>query len=53
MRQDVSDYIEKKSIFTMYETEVVYVVSADIFDKSAYYYLDEHKNNIKAEIIPF
>jgi len=53
MRQDVFDYIEKKAIFSMYEIEVVYVVSTDIFDKSAYYYLDEHKGNIKAEIIPF
>jgi len=53
MRQDVSDYIEKKSIFSMYDIEVIYVVSDDIFDKSAYYYLNEHKENIKAQIIPF
>ena len=53
MRQDVSDYVEKKSIFSMYNIKVVYVVSADIFDKSAYYYLNEHQESIKAEIIPF
>ena len=52
-RQDVSDYIEKNPIFKDYIRRIIYILSNDVLHKSAYHYLEEQKNNIECQIIPF
>ncbi|MDF1877001.1 restriction endonuclease [Sulfurimonas sp. SAG-AH-194-L11] len=52
-RQDVSDYIEKNKIFESYNRRIIYILSNDVLHKSAYHYLEEYKNSIECQIIPF
>lgn len=52
-RQDVVDYIEKNPIFKTYDKRTIYVLSNDILHKSAYYYLEEYKDDIECKIIPY
>ena len=52
-RQDVSDYIEKNPIFKSYNQKIIYILSNDVLHKSAYHYLEEYKDSIECQIIPF
>jgi len=53
IRQDIFDYIAK-DVYLFYIWYWSYLCCLeDISDKSAYYYLDEYKESIKAKIIPF
>ena len=52
-RQEVSDYIEKNPIFKNYNQRIIYILSNDVLHKSAYHYLEEYKEFIECQIIPF
>lgn len=52
-RQDVMDYMEKNPIFKNYNQRIIYILSNDVLHKSAYHYLEEYKEYIECEIIPF
>lgn len=52
-RQDVMDYMEKNPIFKNYNQRIIYILSKDVLHKSACHYLEEYKEHIACQIIPF
>jgi len=52
-RMNARDYINIMPMFEHYDWKILYITTNDIFDKSAYYKINEHSDEISYKIVPY